>query len=396
MKNILPVVTLLACAAMLLAVGPTSSNAGPAQPDKFLKYSHKLHLDAGTECAACHEDAAGNEKLTDKLTPGHDACKTCHEEQLGSTCTFCHDSDSPEKIAVAPVRDLTFSHKLHVGAKVECVTCHKDIAASETPGTHAVPAMATCNTCHDKITATNQCESCHKNLASLFPKSHTKGNFMKDHGRLSRLNTFDAQCQSCHDQSTCSQCHDGTNLTAISPKQKIGMISPRTLGGDKARALAGQTVHDLNFKFTHGIEAKGKTTDCMTCHRSEQFCNDCHTNGSEAMGGAMPASHRTSGFVIIGGYNSGGGRHASAARRDIEQCSNCHDASGSEPACVRCHMDGDGVKHTDPKTHKGGFMSDTHGDWHSSPGATCYVCHTDANARPNGIHGQGFCGYCHK
>jgi hypothetical protein len=393
MKIKISVFTLLICAAMVLFAGRLLSNPAADQPEKFLKFSHKFHIEAGTECATCHEDIPGNQELKEKLTPGHDACKSCHEDQLSNDCQFCHYSDTPEKEAAAPVRDLIFSHKRHTDQKVECVTCHTRIAESETPYNHPRPTMATCNVCHDKVKAGNECESCHKNLATLYPKSHTKGNFMKEHGRLTRLNTFDAKCQSCHEERWCSQCHDGTNLTTLSPSLKIGMISPRTLGNDKAKALAGQSVHDLNFRFTHAIEAKGKTSDCMVCHRSQQFCNDCHNNGADGQN-VMPVSHRQAGFAIVGGYGSGGGRHADLARRDIEQCASCHDVAGTEPACVRCHTDNDGVKHTNPRTHKSGFMSDTHGEWHSSPGASCFVCHTDPSTVRR-IKGQGFCGYCH-
>ena len=42
-----------------------------------------------------------------------------------------------------------------------------------------------------------------------------------------------------------------------------------------------------------------------------------------------------------------------------------------------------------------GFLSDEKGIWHNTPGAICYHCHTDANAKPNGKRGIGFCGYCH-
>jgi hypothetical protein len=58
-------------------------------------------------------------------------------------------------------------------------------------------------------------------------------------------------------------------------------------------------------------------------------------------------------------------------------------------------MDPTGIKGTNPKTHAIGFMANQHGRWHSDPGANCYVCHTDPNARPMGIKGQRFCGYCH-
>ncbi|MBK7159323.1 MAG: hypothetical protein IPH77_12390 [Ignavibacteria bacterium] len=68
---------------------------------------------------------------------------------------------------------------------------------------------------------------------------------------------------------------------------------------------------------------------------------------------------------------------------------------GSDPACLKCHYDNDGVKGTNPKTHEKGFLSDEKGIWHETKGAVCYSCHTDANAKPDGISGVGFCGYCH-
>ena len=59
-----------------------------------------------------------------------------------------------------------------------------------------------------------------------------------------------------------------------------------------------------------------------------------------------------------------------------------------------CHMDNDGIKGTNPKTHMSGFMNNEEGDWHGDFGAVCYNCHTDAGALSQ-IKGQGFCGYCH-
>jgi hypothetical protein len=96
------------------------------------------------------------------------------------------------------------------------------------------------------------------------------------------------------------------------------------------------------------------------------------------------------------GVGSGGGLHAKLAKRDIETCAACHDAQGADPACILCHTDYDGIKGTNPRTHVPGFMAGNEGIWHNDPGATCYVCHTDANARVGGVKGQKFCGYCHK
>jgi hypothetical protein len=392
--------SIVVLALMSLTVGRVLTPvaiAGVGEKQKFLKFSHQKHVtDVGVECETCHKEIPESEKLGDRLIPDHTACQSCHEEELNKKCTFCHYSDSPERESVKPVRDLMINHKKHIGErKAKCVVCHAGIEKAELASDLGGPKMAACTTCHNGQQATTQCENCHRNLANLYPSSHTAVDFNKNHKFLTRLNAADSQCQACHAEPFCAQCHDGTNLTTLTAGQKIGMISPRTLGNDKAKALAGQSVHDINYVYTHAVDAKAKTVECQTCHNTRTFCNDCHENGTQGLGGTLPTSHRTPGFALRGGYGSGGGRHAELARKNIEQCASCHDVEGTEPTCIFCHSDNDGVKHTNPKTHTTGFMSTVHGEWHSNPGANCYVCHSDPNARPTGIKGRGFCGYCH-
>ena len=389
---------LLAVIALGLGRAATSSPAASVdQQSKFLKFSHQKHVtDVGVDCETCHKEIVDNEKLGDRLIPDHTACQSCHEDELKNKCTFCHSSDSPERVNIPPVRDLIINHKKHItDRQVKCVQCHAGIDKAGLASDMGGPKMESCTTCHDGRTAPNQCENCHRNLTNLLPISHTQGDFKKDHKKFARLNVMESRCQACHTDNFCSQCHDGTNLTRLAPGSITAMVSPRTLGNDKPRALAGQQVHDINYLYTHSVDAKAKTSECQTCHNTRTFCNDCHENGRQGQWGTLPASHRIPGFALRGGYGSGGGRHADLARKNIEQCASCHDAEGSEPACINCHFDNDGVKYTNPKTHVTGFMNNVHGEWHSNPGATCYVCHTDPNARPNGIKGRGFCGYCH-
>ena len=373
-------------------------NSGDEGNDKtkILKFSHQQHIAAGTECVTCHEVALKSDRAEDKNLPTHDVCQTCHEDQVKNTCNFCHLGDE-QKALPNPVREFRFSHAKHAGAqKMECTTCHKGLEEANYASAKNLPTMTTCTTCHNDVKASGQCETCHTNLTALRPASHTLGNFKKEHSFLARLNVMDAQCRNCHAESFCAQCHDASMLTQLSKAEKIGMISPRTRGNDKAAVLTGQMVHDINYRFTHGIDAKGRAADCQTCHNAQTFCNDCHVNGSQALGGVIPTSHEAAGFTTIG-YGSGGGRHAQLAKRDIESCMACHDAEGGDPTCVKCHMDPDGVKHTNPRTHASGFMSDVHGEWHDNAGASCYSCHLDPNAhpRPIGQPGRGFCGYCH-
>ena len=383
-----------------LIVGRIFTTAGVARAEekpKFLKFSHQKHVtEVGVECETCHQEIVASEKLGDRIIPGHPACQSCHEDELSNKCTFCHYSDKPERIAITPIRDLTINHKNHVtDRKMKCLVCHAGVDSAQLASDLAEPKMNSCTTCHNGNVAANQCENCHRNLATLYPESHTKEDFKKGHKKYTRLNLLDTQCQACHADNFCAQCHDGTNLTKLSSGNMIGMISQRTLGNDKSMPLAGQSIHDINYLYTHSVDAKARTSECQTCHSTKTFCNECHENGSQGPGGTLPANHRIPGFTLRGGYGSGGGRHADLARKNIEQCASCHDAEGTEPTCVFCHSDNDGIKHTDPKTHVNGFMNTIHGDWHSNPGATCYVCHSDPNARPNGVKGRGFCGYCH-
>lgn len=398
MKKILLITSVAFIVIALVIFGRSSAVASEdTQLDKkqLLKFSHSKHAEAGVECASCHTPEKLTKKASDKMLPTHTECQSCHEQEVNEKCAYCHTDENNPVALPNPVREVLFDHQLHVvDQKVECITCHAGIEKTDFAEALHNPSMATCNTCHNNVKASNQCEVCHTNLVTLRPASHSAANFKREHARIMNGRTFDANCQSCHTESSCMECHDGTNLTKISAFEKTGMMSPRKFGNDRPAALSAQNVHDLNYKFTHGIDAKGRAADCQTCHRQQTFCSDCHMNGSVALGGAMPTSHEQFGFTTLG-VGSGGGSHARLAKRDIQRCAACHDVEGSDPSCITCHVDGDGIKGTNPKTHAVGFMKDVKGDWHDDIAANCFVCHNDANARPNGKAGQSFCGYCH-
>ncbi len=389
---------------MILVVGftiMTRSGEIPARQQQpvGIKFSHATHVEgAGLQCVECHDAAPRSKVSSDNLLSKKANCQTCHEEQLNQNCTFCHTSNDPTTYSAlqTPARELTFSHEQHAGIQqIACETCHTNLDAKKEFVGELVPAMASCNTCHNNVQATNACESCHTNFTGLRPANHDRTDFLREHKRFAR--TADASCATCHTQETCNDCHTGANLTKVD-KTGRDLTTPRTprlISIDRGQSSALTKVHDLNFKFTHGIAAKGKTSDCQTCHRQEQFCSTCHAAGGNVNQLAFkPTWHNEAGFVTIG-VGSGGGKHAQMARRDLENCASCHGAEATDPVCMTCHVDPDGVKGTDPKTHQRGFMAATNGPWHSDPGATCFVCHTDPNARAGGIKGKGFCSYCH-
>jgi hypothetical protein len=392
----LALVLVLAFTGVLTSHNATGSDKQP----KRIKFSHAFHLkEAGAACADCHSEAAMSGKSSDNLLAKMEVCKSCHEEQLTSNCTYCHVSaDSTAYTATPnPVRELTFSHKKHIEEqKATCETCHTVLDKEDAGLGELVPAMATCATCHNDVKASNACEQCHTNLAALRPAEHNRTNFVREHKFSARLG--DAKCGACHTQETCIDCHNGSELMKVDVpgKDLMSLHSPRLSAIDRGQGMRLAKVHDLNFKFTHGISAKGKTMECQTCHSTEQFCSECHKAGGNVNQGEFkPATHSVAGFTTLG-VGSGGGEHARQAKRDIESCAACHSIEGADAVCITCHTDVDGIKGTDPKTHDRGFMADNHGVWHTDPGANCYTCHTDINARPGGVKGQKFCGYCHR
>jgi hypothetical protein len=365
--------------------------------EKALKFSHTFHVkDAGVACADCHPEAAKSTMPSNNLRAGHDQCKACHEEQLTDKCGYCHLNPDDIQPVQPAQRPFHFSHAQHLSMqKVECVTCHTGIDEATIATAKNMPSMELCVTCHNNVKAPSTCEGCHVTLAGFIPKDHLAADFKRDHKRLTRLGSLETGCATCHTQDFCADCHETSGLLRFGTADLMTDPAPRGSASDGPKQMALQMVHNLNYRYTHGMDAKSRESDCYSCHSAREFCTECHTaGGALSPNGIRPAWHMGAGFATIG-VGSGGGRHAEFARRDIESCVSCHDVAGADPTCVQCHVDGDGFKGTDPRTHEIGYMRSEEGSWHTDVGSPCYNCHTDYNAHPGGTRGRGFCGYCH-
>lgn len=383
---------------VLLAFGAMSSvkDDGVLSNEVKIKFSHSVHKDV-VECQDCHSKVKESTNLKESLFPNHDNCSSCHEVDNDEECSTCHIGDNYEALSKKD-KGLLFNHKLHLQNKdVNCESCHQGLSEVDFSwqAPKANPSMETCYGCHnDKTVASNTCENCHISTANLLPQDHKVVSFGKTHKFAAE--EFNANCVMCHDNQSCDDCHMAT----------VGITETNTLNDfyqpyypsnfvDGAKVQAISRVHELNYRFIHGMDSRGKTAECQTCHQIESFCVECHQSENEdyAMSGIMPSSHLNSNFKTIG-VGTGGGEHAILARRDIERCISCHDVNGADPTCTeKCHLDPDGVKGNNFKTHPIGFMRDEQGDWHTDNGSICYNCHT--NASPQSTAGFGFCGYCH-
>ncbi len=367
---------------------------------KIIKFDHKLHItDAAIKCEDCHTSAVKSISAKDNLNPKKNNCSGCHDVKDQKTCNLCH-YDGVYKKLKASKTDLQFSHKQHIETeKKQCLDCHQGMDkvkfAIETAA--AFPTMESCYGCHDSKKAPNNCEACHSNLTNLTPVTHRSPNFLNEHKTVFDVSNSKNNCMMCHSDNFCQVCHSPAGFTGNNKKD--GFYAPYYTkeGATRTDRTALQkltTAHNLNYRYTHGLDATQKSFECKSCHEPQNFCVSCHMSGGEVITGFVPSSHQTADFTTFG-VNTGGGLHSVLAKKDIESCQSCHDVEGRDPACIKCHFDNDGVKGTNPRTHTPGFMNDEKGIWHETEGAVCYTCHTDANARPNGIAGNGFCGYCH-
>jgi len=360
-----------------------------------IKFSHSLHKDI-IECQDCHSSVQESENLKDNLLPNHDNCSTCHEVDNEKECSTCHYGDNYEAL-VQTESSLFFNHKLHLkNSQLKCESCHKGLSdvdySWQAPGAH--PSMGTCYGCHNnKTVASNACESCHISTVNLRPQDHKAVSFIDNH-KFAAME-MNANCAMCHDNQSCDECHVATiGITETNTARNFYQPYYPSNFIDGAKQQTISRVHELDYRFTHGMDSKGKTAECQTCHQIETFCTSCHQAEGEdfAFSGIVPASHLKPTFKTIG-VGSGGGDHATLARRDIESCMSCHDVNGADPTCITCHLDSDGIKGTNPRTHPKNFMSNEHGDWHNDSNSICYNCHTSAS--PQSQSGIGFCGYCH-
>lgn len=332
------VIIMVMLTAALARQGMMHADRNAANLPPGLKFSHKLHVQGqGVACQDCHTTVLASTQSSDRLLGDHSTCSTCHGDVISGNCSYCHTDTSNIRPMQKPEREMVFSHALHADKhQIACVSCHAGIDSVETVIPVAMPAMELCMDCHEQQQQSIQCRTCHSDVTSLIPDDHLRTDFRKDHKRMVRAGTVEITCAQCHDETFCQDCHTGTELRSFT---ELGGLmsdpSPRHSISSSPNQLRLQMVHDLNYRYTHAIDARTKQFDCTTCHE-DGFCTRCHQAGTLTETRVRPASHDQAGFTTLG-RGSGGGLHATLARRDIESCAACHNVQGADPVCTTCH-----------------------------------------------------------
>ena len=132
-----------------------------------IEFPHDIHIGKQIMCTVCHE---GVDKGAVAGLPSVRTCMICHEAIA---------TDKPRIQQITAMRDkgidlawqrvygfsnddnIKFNHAPHIRAKVECATCHGNLA-EQTVAQHSVEhTMGFCVNCHNERKAPVDCLACH-------------------------------------------------------------------------------------------------------------------------------------------------------------------------------------------------------------------------------------------
>jgi cytochrome c7-like protein len=136
----------------------------PLQP---LAFSHKVHAgDNGIHCLFCHRYAP-NSQLAG--IPAVADCRACHQfispnaPEIRKLIAFWDKREPIPWVRVYSLPDhVYFPHMMHIRAKVDCTTCHGEVASMERITRSVSLKMGWCLDCHRQHKASIDCWTCHK------------------------------------------------------------------------------------------------------------------------------------------------------------------------------------------------------------------------------------------
>jgi hypothetical protein len=348
-----------------------------------LRFDHALHLEAGADCATCHDSTRKSESTRDRNLPGHEECESCHDiaaAQKGektdppSSCGTCHPGfdvtvrKEPAKLELPPA-NLHFSHKLHLDRKVECNACHGDLTKVNLATRQQLPKMANCFECHDGRVVTNDCKACHPTQPSGRLQLTFSSGILRpmqgnplgmDHGPRFEFNhgtraaVSRQMCMECHSDSYCQKCHDALQKPL--------------------------SVHPNDYITLHPVQARTDAARCESCHRAQSFCAACHERsgvGMDANPSLRPRNTKVHPDYATWVDVLGPQHHGIAASRDIRSCTSCH----REESCISCHSELSERRQVNP--HPNGF-ADACRRLASANDRACLKCHSENSLRQKG------------
>jgi len=161
-------VGLIAVVAFAVLVSWRLVLAAPAQP---IAYSHRTHVEAGVPCLFCHFSALRSDVAG---IPSVQKCVGCHaviatdRPEIQKLVGYWERGEPIPWVRVNVQPDFVyFSHQPHLGAGLNCETCHGDVGRMTVAQPVVKMDMGWCLDCHlkqpeEKVARLADCLACHK------------------------------------------------------------------------------------------------------------------------------------------------------------------------------------------------------------------------------------------
>ena len=132
-----------------------------------IEFPHNTHIMRGVSCDTCHEGV-----MTGPVAglPSVKTCMICHEaiatdkpriQQITALRDKGLDLAWSRVYAYLPESHVRFNHAPHIRNKVECATCHGNIAEQTIAQRNVNLTMGYCVNCHRERSAPTDCLTCH-------------------------------------------------------------------------------------------------------------------------------------------------------------------------------------------------------------------------------------------
>ncbi len=145
-------------------IGVWTVAAWAQQPVEF---PHNRHVGLGLACLDCHSTA---DTRAAAGMPSVRKCMLCHEKLAADKPGVKRVAEYAAKKREIPWKRVygfdpealvKFRHAPHLRAKIDCTTCHGDVARMTVAERAVRHTMGTCLSCHRDRKASEDCASCH-------------------------------------------------------------------------------------------------------------------------------------------------------------------------------------------------------------------------------------------
>ena len=132
-----------------------------------IEFPHNIHVGKEIACEYCHE---GVDKGPVAGLPSVRTCMICHDaiatdrpriQQITALRDKGLDLAWQRVYGFAPEDHVRFNHAPHLRAKVECATCHGNVAEMTVAEPVVEHTMGFCVNCHNERQASVDCLTCH-------------------------------------------------------------------------------------------------------------------------------------------------------------------------------------------------------------------------------------------